>query len=391
MGRGSRYRHGKTPYELLHDRKPDLSYLHVFCALCYPNNDSENLGKLQAKADIVFDEFFSPLDSVVSPVLEVVAPALIESTGLTSSTSVDQDAPYPSTSQTTQQSQSIEIPLFVKEESHDLEVAHMSNDLYFDILIPKTGSEESSTSDVIPTIVHLDAPISEHLRKWTKDHPLQNIIGELSRHISIRLQLHEQALLCYYDAFLYLVEPKTYKDALTKSCWIEVMQEELNEFERLKVWELVSRLDKVMKRSQRYTPDADHAGCQDTRRSKSEVCNCWETDLLAGHQKGRKVLQYLVRKLNTSPYLAVVPNTIALCCNNVQHSRSKYIDIRYHFIKEQVENGVVELYFVRTDYQLADIFTKALCQERIEFLIDKLGMRNFSPETLNELADESEE
>ncbi|GJU18416.1 retrovirus-related pol polyprotein from transposon TNT 1-94 [Tanacetum coccineum] len=47
-----RLRHGKTPYELLHDRKPDLSYLHVFGALCYPNNDSENLGKLQAKADI---------------------------------------------------------------------------------------------------------------------------------------------------------------------------------------------------------------------------------------------------------------------------------------------------------------------------------------------------
>ncbi|GJX52688.1 retrovirus-related pol polyprotein from transposon TNT 1-94 [Tanacetum coccineum] len=45
-------RHGKVPYELLHDRKPDLSYFHVFCALCYPNNDSENLGKLQAKADI---------------------------------------------------------------------------------------------------------------------------------------------------------------------------------------------------------------------------------------------------------------------------------------------------------------------------------------------------
>ncbi|GJS29828.1 hypothetical protein Tco_0490448 [Tanacetum coccineum] len=58
---------------------------------------------------------------------------------------------------------------------------------------------------------------------------------------------------------------------------------------------------------------------------------------------------------------------------------------------EQVENGVVELYFVRTEYQLADIFTKALCQERIEFLIDKLGMRSFTPETLKELADEAEE
>nr|GEY51984.1 retrovirus-related Pol polyprotein from transposon TNT 1-94 [Tanacetum cinerariifolium] len=64
--------------------------------------------------------------------------------------------------------------------------------------------------------------------------------------ISTRFQLHEQALFCYYDAFLTSVEPKTYKDALTKSCWIEVMQEELNEFERLEVCELVPRPDKAM-------------------------------------------------------------------------------------------------------------------------------------------------
>ncbi|GJV73239.1 hypothetical protein Tco_1493234 [Tanacetum coccineum] len=64
---------------------------------------------------------------------------------------------------------------------------------------------------------------------------------------------------------------------------------------------------------------------------------------------------------------------------------------RYHFIKEQVENGVVELYFVRIEYQLVDIFTKALCRERIEFLIDKLGMRSFTPETQKELADEAGE
>ncbi|GJZ62601.1 retrovirus-related pol polyprotein from transposon TNT 1-94 [Tanacetum coccineum] len=71
-------------------------------------------------------------------------------------------------------------------------------------------------------------------------------------------------------------------------------------------------------------------------------------------------------------------SAIALCCNNVQHSRSKYIDIRFLFIKEQVENGVVELYFVNTENQLADIFTKALGRERIEFLINKLGMRSFT-------------
>ncbi|GJZ21776.1 hypothetical protein Tco_0558815 [Tanacetum coccineum] len=70
---------------------------------------------------------------------------------------------------------------------------------------------------------------------------------------------------------------------------------------------------------------------------------------------------------------------------------SKHIDIRFHFIKEHVENGVIELYFVNTEYQLADIFTKALGRERIEFLINKLGMRSFTPDTLKQLADEVDE
>ncbi|GJR51860.1 hypothetical protein Tco_1402381 [Tanacetum coccineum] len=84
-------------------------------------------------------------------------------------------------------------------------------------------------------------------------------------------------------------------------------------------------------------------------------------------------------------------SAIALCCNNVQHSQSKHTDIIFHFIKEQVENGVVELYFVNTEYRLADIFTKALGRERVKFLINKLGMRSFTPETLKQLADEVDE
>ncbi|GJW90204.1 retrovirus-related pol polyprotein from transposon TNT 1-94 [Tanacetum coccineum] len=167
--------HGKTPYELLHEKLPELSFFYVFGALRYPTNDSENL-----------------------------------------------------------------------EDNHDLDVAHMNNDPFFGIPIPENAYEASSSSDVIPTIVHTTAPNSEHITKWTKDHPLDNIIGELERPVSIRLQLHEQALFCYYDAFLTSVEPKNYKDALTQACWIEAMQEDLNEFERLEVWELVLRPDKVM-------------------------------------------------------------------------------------------------------------------------------------------------
>ncbi|GKE14862.1 retrovirus-related pol polyprotein from transposon TNT 1-94 [Tanacetum coccineum] len=119
-------------------------------------------------------------------------------------------------------SQPVHLPQhYAEEESHDLEVAHMSNNPYFGILIPETISEESSSSDVIPTTVHLDAPISEHLSKWTKDHPLQNIIGELSRPVSTRLQLHEQALFCYYDALLTseLVPPPD-KVMVITSKWI---------------------------------------------------------------------------------------------------------------------------------------------------------------------------
>ncbi|GKC56923.1 hypothetical protein Tco_1084521 [Tanacetum coccineum] len=81
-------------------------------------------------------------------------------------------------------------------------------------------------------------------------------------------------------------------------------------------------------------------------------------------------------------------SAIALCCNNVQHSRSKHIDIKHHFIREQVEKGVVELYFMRTEYQLADIFTKALPRERFEFILPRLGMKCMKPKTLKSLQDE---
>ncbi|GJX11987.1 retrovirus-related pol polyprotein from transposon TNT 1-94 [Tanacetum coccineum] len=316
---------------------PDFSCLHVYWSHLYPTNDSENLGKLQPKADIgifigyaptkkafriynrrtrriietihvdfdeltamasehsssgpalhemtpatissglvpnpppstpfvppsrsdwdllfqpLFDELLTPPPSVdhpapevIAPIDEVVAPVPAVSTGSPSSTTVDQDAPSPSNSQTTPKTQSPIIPNDVEEDNHDLDVAHMNNDPFFGIPIPENDSEASSSSDVIPTVVQSAAPYSEHVTKWTKDHPLDNIIGELERPVSTRLQLYEQALFCYYDAFLSSVEPKTYKDALTQSCWIEAMQEELNEFEHLEVWELVPRPDKVM-------------------------------------------------------------------------------------------------------------------------------------------------
>ncbi|GJR28984.1 hypothetical protein Tco_1105216 [Tanacetum coccineum] len=102
-------------------------------------------------------------------------------------------------------------------------------------------------------------------------------------------------------------------------------------------------------------------------------------------------LTYYGFQFNKIPLYCDNKSAIALCCNNVQQSRAKHIDVRYHFIKEQVENRIVELYFVRTEYQLADIFTKPLPRERFNFLIEKLGMRSMSPKMLKRLTEEEDE
>ncbi|GJX50158.1 retrovirus-related pol polyprotein from transposon TNT 1-94 [Tanacetum coccineum] len=162
--------------------------------------------------------------------------------------------------------------------------------------------------------------------------------------------------------------------------------------------------------------DADHAGCQDTRRSTSGSAQFLGDKLVSWSSKKQKCTaissteaEYIALsgccakilwmrsqiidygfQFNKIPLYCDNKSAIALCCNNVQHSRAKHIDVRYHFIKEQVENRIVELYFVRTEYQLDNIFTKHLPRERFNFLIEKLGMRSMSPETLKCLAEETD-
>ncbi|GJX25831.1 retrovirus-related pol polyprotein from transposon TNT 1-94 [Tanacetum coccineum] len=113
---------------------------------------------------LLFEELFTPPPSVdhpvpevIAPIAEVVAPEPAASTGSSSSTTVDQDAPLPSNSQTTPKTHSPIIPNDVEEDNHDLDVAHMNNDLFFGIPIPEVTSDQSSSSDIIHTIAQLVA------------------------------------------------------------------------------------------------------------------------------------------------------------------------------------------------------------------------------------------
>nr|GEV42735.1 putative ribonuclease H-like domain-containing protein [Tanacetum cinerariifolium] len=114
--------------------------------------------------------------------------------------------------------------------------------------------------------------------------------------------------------------------------------------------------------------DSDHAGCLDSRKST--------TGDYGFHFD--KIPMYYDSKV-----------AITISCNHVQHSHTKHINVRYHFIKEKVEKGIVELFFVGTEYQLADLFTKALPEERFKYLVRRLGMRCLTPAKLEALANES--
>nr|GFB81111.1 hypothetical protein [Tanacetum cinerariifolium] len=170
---------------------------------------------------------------VIAPIAEVIPKVDDDSTGSPSSTAVDQDAPSPSKSLTSTEIQSSVIPQDVGNDNLDIEAAHMGNDPLLGAPITEVASGQSSSTASPQSIVQPNHPMTYPNSKWTKDHPLNYIISPLSRPVFTRLQLHEQTLFCYYDAFLTSVEPKTYKEALTQACWIEAMQEELYEFERL--------------------------------------------------------------------------------------------------------------------------------------------------------------
>nr|GEU39269.1 retrovirus-related Pol polyprotein from transposon TNT 1-94 [Tanacetum cinerariifolium] len=169
----------------------------------------------------LFDELLTPLPSVdhaapevIAPIAKVVALEPAASTGSPSSITVDQDVPSAGNPQITPKPQSSIIPNDVEDDNHELDVTHTNNDPFFGLPILEVSSGQSSSTDIIHTIVQPDHQILEPNSKWTKDHPLENIIGELARPVSTRLQLHEKALFIYYNAILTSVEPKTYKDAL---------------------------------------------------------------------------------------------------------------------------------------------------------------------------------
>ncbi|GKE32776.1 putative ribonuclease H-like domain-containing protein, partial [Tanacetum coccineum] len=295
-------RPNKTSYELVHDKKLDLKFLRVFGALCYPTNDSEDLGKLRPTTDIgifvgyahnrkgyriynkrthklmemihvTFDELTEqmppvhlstgpeptllmpgPISSGLVPQPVLVAPYVpptnkdLEILFQPMFNEMNQDAPSTSHSPS-----SLEVQPPISHEGvavgptiEDNPFAQADNYPFENIFSLELNSVESSSTDVSAAESNQVIQPHDHLGKWSKDHPMENIIGNPSRLVSTQKQLATDALWCLYNSVLSKVKPKNFKNVVNEDCWFNIIQEEIHEFDRLQVWELVPRTECVM-------------------------------------------------------------------------------------------------------------------------------------------------
>ncbi|GJX75723.1 retrovirus-related pol polyprotein from transposon TNT 1-94, partial [Tanacetum coccineum] len=263
----------------MQDKKPDLSFFHVFGSLCYPTNNHEDLGKFDAKADIgIFIGYthakkafriYNKRTRIITETIHVTFDELTTMASEQFSSGPGLHYMTPATSSTGLGSNLVSQQPFFPPKRDDWDrLFQPMFDEYFNpppIAVSPVQEAAASRAKVladspVSTSIDHDAPSTKSPKIPTfHDDPLNespnedstpqgsssNVIGDPSRSVSTRKQLETDAMWCYFDSFLTSVEPKNFKQAVTEPSWINAMQEEIHEFERLKVWELVTCPDNL--------------------------------------------------------------------------------------------------------------------------------------------------
>nr|GEV21996.1 hypothetical protein [Tanacetum cinerariifolium] len=584
-------RFNKMPYELINDRKPDISFLYVFGALCYLKNDRKDIGKLGAKGDIGFFIGYS-VDSCAYRIYNRRTKKIMETINVSfdeisvmafeqcsskprlhsmtsGQISSGLDLTYAPSTITTQQPSEGELDLLFEAMYDDYiggqPLATDVDELNLNVMVdgntfvnPFANSSTSATAssslqNVDPLNMHMFYQPYPHEFQWTKDHPLEQVIGEPSRPVLTRNQLRSDGDMCMLDVWVLVPAPDNISPLTLK--WLFKNKHDEEQTAILNKSRLVVRgyrQEKGIDFEESFAPvarmeairiflayvvhksftmfqmdvktvflhgslkedvyvcqpegfiDANHPshvyklkkalyGLKQAPRAwydelstfilqnhffkgsihptlfirrfqddilvskyvleilnkyGMESCDPVGTpmeikDILDLDQNGtpvdatkyhsmigtlmyltssrpdiakptekhleevKRIFCYLRGTINTDLWYTKdsgfeltgfsdadyagckdtfkSTSTIAISCNPVQYSRTKHIAVLYHFIKEHVEKGTIELYFVKTDYQLADIFTKALPAYRFNYLVRRLGMRSLSPKELKRL------
>nr|GFA76275.1 hypothetical protein [Tanacetum cinerariifolium] len=298
----------------------DISFLHVFGALCYPKNDCEDIGKLGAKGDIgffivysadscayrvyirqtkkimetmkvSFDELYAMAfeQRSLKPVLQSMTSGHISS-GL--------DLTYALSTITTQQPSEVELDLLFEAMYDDYIGGQPSataktvppaqepqnvDELNPNAMVdgnkfvnpfansPTSAAAASSSQNVDPSNIHTFYQPYPHEFQWTKDHPLEKVIGEPSRPVLTRNQLRSDGDMCMYALSGSTMEPNNVKEAMTDPAWIDLIQEELLQFKRLDVWVLVPAPDNISPLTLKWLFKNKHDEEQTVIRNKSRL------------------------------------------------------------------------------------------------------------------------
>nr|GEV20210.1 retrovirus-related Pol polyprotein from transposon TNT 1-94 [Tanacetum cinerariifolium] len=622
------HRHEKTPYHIINNRKPSVKFFYIFSSLCYIVRDGENLDKMKEKGDacifvryytqsrayrvfnkrtkvivesihVNFDELpHMASDHVVSQSSAVTTTDTHNHHQQQHTTPLNNQATSEQTCQVPTQATIVASTENLNQAEMIAENAQITDDEFINIFCtPVQDRGETSSRHVDSSNMHTFYQHHPSEHRWTNDHLLEQVIGNPSQSVRTRRQLESDGEMCMFALTVSRTEPKNIKEAMADSAWIESMQEELHQFDRLdegvdfeESFAPVARLEAVrlvityvahksftvyqmdvktafiygplkekvyvnqpdglvdpyhpdkvyrlkkgiiwtqtsskgmfemsmmgelkfflgiqihqsprgifinqakyaqeilikhgmtscnsvgtsmatkhldadlsgtpvdqtkyhsivgvlmyltasrpdimhatcycaryqakptekhltaVKRIFRYLKDtinmglwypkdtsfeltafsySNHAGCLDSCKSTSGGIPFIEAKYVSLSACCAQLLWMRTQRTDYGFHFDKIPMycdlkaAIAISCNPVQHSRTKHIDVRYHFIKENVEKGIVELFFVGTEYQLADLFIKALPEERFKYLVKRLGMRCLTPEELKVLANES--
>nr|GEU79288.1 copia protein [Tanacetum cinerariifolium] len=459
-------RHHKTPYDLVHNKKHDLTFFKVFGALCYPINDSKDLGKLQPTAGIgifvgyapsrkgtglapnfltpgqissglvpnpvpttpyvpptnkeleilfqlMFDEYQEPprAERPVHPAQAVQAP--VNSAGTSSSTTIDKDAPSLSMSPSSLALQSYSLHQGVTAEPtymKDHPVAPIDNNPFVNIFASEPHSEASSSGDISSTkstynkawLVAKGYRQEEGIDFEESFAPTAFLNGELKEEVYVSQP--EGFVDPDHPTHVYRLKNALYGLKQAPRAWYDTLSRFLldNNFSKGAVDPTLftRKTDKHILLIQIYVDDiifasTDPKACLQVSQSLGGIfinqskfaleilkkfgmdsCDSIDTPMVDQLKLDEDPLGIPVDQnqfcsmVGSLMYItASRPDLVFAVC---MCARSKHIDIRHHFIREQVERGVVELYLVTTDYQLTDIFTKALPRQWFEFILSRL-------------------
>nr|GEU50767.1 retrovirus-related Pol polyprotein from transposon TNT 1-94 [Tanacetum cinerariifolium] len=521
-----RLRHSKTPYELLHVKLPDLSFLYGFGALYYPTNDSESLGKQQLKADIgifigyapkkkafqnynrrtrriietihvdfdeltataseqsssgpalhemthatissglpLFDELLTsppsvnlPAPEVIASIAKVVALKPAVSTSSAFSTTVDQDAPSPTMQEELNEFERLEVWELVPRPD---KVMFITLKWIYKVKLDKLGCILKNRARLVARGYRQEEGIDfeesfasvarlEAIRIFLAFAAYQNmVVYQMDvKTAFLNGNLREEVFVSQPDGFVdpdnpnhvYKLKKALYGLKQAPRTWYDMLSSFLisQDFSKGLVDPTLfiyrNNNDLILSCDPVDTPMVEKSKLDEDKEGKAvdpshyrgiistllyltasrpvlkfAICVCarYQAQPAEKHLHAvKRIFRYLRGTVNrglwypkdSSIALTAFADADYAGCQDTRRSTSgssqflsKHIDIRYHFIKEHVENGVIELYFVNTEYKFTNIFTKALGRERIEFLIHQLGMRSFTPETLKQLTNEVDE